>query len=606
MDNNVSTDALGEINRTVHLGWFTSTLDTGYSKKLSIDDLPPLPSNFASEQSKKVFQAESMKVNNLRGKSPRVTNEWTHSEKWLTHLASSEEKNKYGVKPLVRVILKCYGWSIAKAGVVKALTTALSFVGPILLGYIVKYLENGVTQRNLHRGILLIALLAGSSVASAVLNTNYNVRTLIIKTNMQGALVRIVFTRCLSLPIIAKKELFLSDSQVNNLVQVDVDQVSNCVKSIHDLWALPVQIVVACALLYLNIKVAFLAGMFIIIIMIPLNSMIAKRIGSATDSLMKAKDSRIKIVTEALGNVVSMKMTGLEGAVLGASGAFRKNEVHHLAMRKYLDAVCVFLWALTPVIVPFATFLTTAYMNIDLSASDVITAIALLNMLIFPMNALPWVINGFMEARVSLRRLAKVLSSEDGEQLHVQNRFMRKSRHRVTFADPSQPEQQAVLTSAGGQESRASSGEGTARDGMALNIPTTVWSWSTTYQTKVLMNPPLDPLSALSHQQPPGADLEAQTLSPLLEGSSNNTVNAEGGDIGTPFAVSINEIKLRPGQLMGVIGSTGSGKSSLLLGILGEIRGHKRLNDTGITDMLNIVIVVSMHRGTNACLLHCS
>jgi ABC-type protease/lipase transport system fused ATPase/permease subunit len=49
-----------------------------------------------------------------------------------------------------------------------------------------------------------------------------------------------------------------------------------------------------------------------------------------------------------------------------------------------------------------------------------------------------------------------------------------------------------------------------------------------------------------------------------------------------PFAVSINEVKLTGGQLLGVVGPTASGKTSLLLGILGEIRGHKKHPDGGM------------------------
>jgi hypothetical protein len=63
---------------------------------------------------------------------------------------------------------------------------------------------------------------------------------------LTGALTRILFSRCISLPCIARSELFLLDAQVTNLVQIDVDQVANCVKSIHDLWSLPAQIAVAC------------------------------------------------------------------------------------------------------------------------------------------------------------------------------------------------------------------------------------------------------------------------------------------------------------------------------------------------------------------------
>lgn len=48
-------------------------------------------------------------------------------------------------------------------------------------------------------------------------------------------------------------------------------------------------------------------------------------------------------------------------------------------------------------------------MGTSLSPAQVFTTLALLNMLIFPMNAFPWVINGAIEARVSAKRLASIL-----------------------------------------------------------------------------------------------------------------------------------------------------------------------------------------------------
>jgi ABC-type multidrug transport system fused ATPase/permease subunit len=239
---------------------------------------------------------------------------------------------------------------------------------------------------------------------------------------------------------------------------------------------------------------------------------------------MKAKDARVKVITEALSNVISLKMSGLEGAVLNASGEHREKELRYLVHRKYLDAVCVFLWALTPVIVPFVTFLSTVYLNVDLTASEVVTALALLNMLIFPMNALPWVINGFMEARVSLRRLAKVLTSENGETLFVNNRFVRKNRHKVKFIDAkvfiptdaadggwdggngveAASGRSALRTSSSldargrgstGSGSGSSRGRQVSRGGrqpsgeerrgeLVLSIPATVWSWATAQQLR--------------------------------------------------------------------------------------------------------------------------
>ena len=57
----------------------------------------------------------------------------------------------------------------------------------------------------------------------------------------------------------------------------------------------------------------------------------------------------------------------------------------------------MFLWASMPILVPFFTFVTTIYIGEHLTTSEVFTTIALLNMLIFPMNAFPWVVNGMYE-----------------------------------------------------------------------------------------------------------------------------------------------------------------------------------------------------------------
>lgn len=49
----------------------------------------------------------------------------------------------------------------------------------------------------------------------------------------------------------------------------------------------------------------------------------------------------------------------------------RKKEMKYLAWRKYLDALCVYFWATTPVLISFFTFLTYVYLGNKLTASVV-------------------------------------------------------------------------------------------------------------------------------------------------------------------------------------------------------------------------------------------
>ena len=125
--------------------------------------------------------------------------------------------------------------------------------------------------------------------------------------------------------------------------------------------------------------------------MIPTNNYIAKQIGIATEQLMLHKDTRVKFISECFRGIKSIKASGWEEAVIGKSMNQRDLETKYLARRKYFDALCVFLWASMPLLVPFATFLTTVVIvRESLTVSQVFTTLALLNMLIFPMNAFPW------------------------------------------------------------------------------------------------------------------------------------------------------------------------------------------------------------------------
>lgn len=70
-----------------------------------------------------------------------------------------------------------------------------------------------------------------------------------------------------------------------------------------------------------------------------------------------------------------------------------------------MDALCVYFWATTPVLMCLLTFGVSVLMGNTLTAASTFTSVALLNMLIGPLNAFPWVLNGLTEAWVSLKRV---------------------------------------------------------------------------------------------------------------------------------------------------------------------------------------------------------
>ncbi len=88
---------------------------------------------------------------------------------------------------------------------------------------------------------------------------------------------------------------------------------------------------------------------------------------------------------------------------------YRALELKALKGRKYLDALCVYFWATTPVLISILTFATYVAMGNTLTAAKVFTSVALFSVLVSPLNAFPWVVNGLVEAWVSLRRVSRFL-----------------------------------------------------------------------------------------------------------------------------------------------------------------------------------------------------
>lgn len=227
---------------------------------------------------------------------------------------------------------------------------------------------------------------------------------------MKGSIMLAVFKCATKLRMQEKTERDLTDAQMVNFLQIDVERCVETIKAFVDLWIIPLQVIVAFALLYMQVNVGFLAGVAMIVIMIPINSVIAQRIAKATGELMKHKDSRIAILAEALKGMLALKCGNLEEEVMEVSGVLREKEVSCLRMRKYLDAWCVLLWATMPLAVPNATFMATLLiLKENLSPAKILTTLALLNMLIFPMNAFPWVVNNIMEGGVSAARVMKII-----------------------------------------------------------------------------------------------------------------------------------------------------------------------------------------------------
>ncbi|OQU75975.1 hypothetical protein SORBI_3010G066200 [Sorghum bicolor] len=319
-----------------------------------------------------------------------------------------EYQNHRDNSSLLRAMSYSYGWTYLRLGLLKVLNDSINFVSPLLLNKFIRLLQEGSDGMD---GYILAISLGLTSIIKSFLDSQYSFRLAKLKLTLRSSIMGIIYRKCLCLSI-AERSRF-SEGEIQTFMSVDADRTINLCNSLHDAWSLPLQIGVALYLLYTQVNYAFLSGLAITIILIPVNKWISTRIAGATEKMMKQKDRRISCAGELLAHIRTVKMYSWEKLFTERLVERRESEVKHLATRKYLDAWCVYFWATTPTLFSLFTFSIFAIMGHTLDAATVFTCVALFNTLISPLNSFPWVINGMIDAVISSRRLSNYLSTPE-------------------------------------------------------------------------------------------------------------------------------------------------------------------------------------------------
>ncbi|KAM9770720.1 ATP-binding cassette sub-family C member 10 [Menidia menidia] len=306
---------------------------------------------------------------------------------------------------LLRVLHKAFGLRYYLLGILKATVNLSSFAGPLLLSSLVNFMEeNGAP---VSRGVWCVLGLFATTLFSAVLQNVYAFEVSKVALAARGALVSTVYGKALRVSSCSLAGSSLGE--VVNLMSADADRVVNFLNSFHELWSLPFRFAVTLYLLYLQVGVAFLGGLGVALVLVPFNKFLASRILSHNEEMLQFKDSRVKLMTEILFGIRVIKFYNWEAHFARMVADCRKQELSHLRALKYLDAVCVYTWAALPVVISILTFVTYVLLGHPLTAAKVFTTLALVGMLIAPLNAFPWVLNGILEAKVSLERIQRLI-----------------------------------------------------------------------------------------------------------------------------------------------------------------------------------------------------
>ena len=192
---------------------------------------------------------------------------------------------------LLGVLHRAFGWWYYALGVLKLVGNLLGFAGPLLLGQLVGFMED--PDAPVSQGALVTLGLFSSSLLSAFLRNLYGFHVAKVALSARAAVVTAIYGKALRVGRVGLARFALGE--VVNLMSTDTDRVVNFCNSFHELWSLPVQFSIALYLLHLQVGIAFLGGLAVALLLVPLNKLLASRILDNNKHMLRYKDSRVKV-----------------------------------------------------------------------------------------------------------------------------------------------------------------------------------------------------------------------------------------------------------------------------------------------------------------------
>ncbi|CAK9296811.1 unnamed protein product [Gordionus sp. m RMFG-2023] len=431
---------------------------------------------------------------------------------------------------LTFVLFCCFKSIICQSILYKLVSDLLIFLSPQILKYLISFVNS--KSQSLWIGVFYaITMLAAVILQTIILNQYFQI-VFAIGMRIKTILICAVYKKALRLSNSARKTSTVGE--IVNLMSVDTQKVSEVCSYVSLLWSGPFQIGICMIFLWNILGPSVLSGLLVMVLLIPLNAVMANKITQLQASQMKLKDERIKIMNEVLNGIKVIKLYAWELSFEDKILKIRNKEVDILKKIAFLLAYFSFIWCCAPFLVSCATFATYVLSNPEhiLDAEKAFVSLALFNLLHFPLSMFPIIITFTIEARVSLKRLCRFLLQDEIEPNCV-------IRETLNTND-------------------------TNNDVIIVKNSNFAWDFPKGSQI----------------EDTPELTTEAHKVGKVTKGNGDTifqlndsaiSLNNKYNNYNSPVLKNLN-FTVEKGQLVAIVGAVGSGKSSLLSALLGEMK----------------------------------
>lgn len=313
-------------------------------------------------------------------------------------------------------LFRAYGGPYCVAAFYKAGNDIAQYIQPQLLRLLIAWVAS-YEFNNIEQPVIKGAALAFAMFACAVFQTTmvHQYFQMAFETGMRikGGLGSTIYRKSLRLSNEGRSSKSTGD--IVNYMAVDAQRLQDLTQFLQQAWSAPFQIVICMVSLYNLLGWSMMAGVAVMIIMMPAQGLVARIMKNLQKEQMKNKDARSRLINEIITNMKSIKLYAWGSAFMNKLNYVRnEQELKNLRRIGATQAFANFTWNTAPFFVSCSTF-TVFVLTQDrpLTTEIIFPALALFNLLTFPLAILPMVITSIVEASVAVGRLTDFLIAEE-------------------------------------------------------------------------------------------------------------------------------------------------------------------------------------------------
>lgn len=316
------------------------------------------------------------------------------------------------------------------------------------------------------------------------------------------------------------------NGRIVNLMSTDTYRIDQASGFFHMIWTAPVGILITTALLLVNLSYSALPGLGLILIAMPLLGKAVGTLFRRRVAINKITDQRVSLTQEILQGVRFVKYFGWETSFLERIQSIRNKEIGGIQVLLTIRNAILSVGMSMPVFASMVSFITYSQVHPNLDPARIFSSLALFNSMRIPLNFLPLVIGQVIDANASVKRLQEFFLAEEAEESAIWDY--------------------------------------NAKEAVVLQNADFTWERHPSQDAED------SPTGKPSGKKPTRKEKKEKKASDALTPSPDVTEKPVEEE--QPFAIKGLNLEFGRNELVAIIGSVGSGKSSLLAALAGDMR----------------------------------